>query len=674
MKKILPILLSVLLLAASIGTLTASADAYAVGISDLIGITSENNTASGAPVVYSGFSVPVDNGVICTLSFAITVTGTTPVRTYHAFVNGQADDGVLKFNYSPATDFATAFLSLTEGHYDEVLLKGTSDDGAEYDIVRFTDFTVTAPVHSIDDSDIPVEYTPVWELTATDLANAISTNRCTVSYNEAGYVTYACTEKGDPYGNYISAAKTKVGRFLLVKYNNHTAVPRMQVYIAQDAGITSDVNMIEFDIASNRSGWTYVIVDLAENAFYDAATQAISYLRFDILEARNVNGGAYKFTGDEQIDVAYIKGFTTLTGLTGWLSENELHAVEKTATLDASQVKAADGGFTFTDEKGETHAVKDNGDGTYGYTFTAMDVHTPIVAKPVLIFDGSRLCGDGQNSMSADFDLSKGYTTMTAEAPDPYVMLTSMPIGAARWLAVRYRTDRADDQADFFMSSANPVPVGGDSLRFDVIGDGQWHTKIIDLASCGIATLDTDTFDLNYLRFDFFVHAEDESAVMDVDYVAFFDNEEAALQFNHELKIYAVTFVANNQIVAKIEFEAGAAYVKAPPVPEKEGYIGKWADYTMKDANFTVKAVYTEIEPPTEAPTDAPTEAPTEPLTEAPTEAPTAAASSTEAEQPTEAPTEPATEPQKSGCKSAAAGLAVLLVTAAAAVALRRKH
>lgn len=161
MKKALSILLAVFLLTAALGTLTASAASFEVTVSDLIGIEPAEKTEPDAAVVYDGGSVAADNGVTCTLSFAVTVTGTERVRVYHAFVNGQADDSVLRFNYTEVSDCTTVFLTLAEGHYDEVLLKGTAEDGFETDIVRFTDLTVTAPVHSIDDSGIPVEYAPV---------------------------------------------------------------------------------------------------------------------------------------------------------------------------------------------------------------------------------------------------------------------------------------------------------------------------------------------------------------------------------------------------------------------------------------------------------------------------------------------------------------------------------
>ena len=109
----------------------------------------------------------------------------------------------------------------------------------------------------------------VFVIVASALAQGSSLNAVTVTENDFGYVTFTARQTGDPYLNYIGGTSTKVGRWLLVKYNNHSVIPRMQLYMAQGAGITSDNNMIEFPIAANGSGWTYVIVDMATNQFYD---------------------------------------------------------------------------------------------------------------------------------------------------------------------------------------------------------------------------------------------------------------------------------------------------------------------------------------------------------------------------------------------------------------------
>ncbi len=139
-------------------------------------------------------------------------------------------------------------------------------------------------------------------------------------------------------------------------------------------------------------------------------------------------------------------------------------------------------------------------------------------------------------------------------------------------------------------------------------------------------------------------------------------------------KVFTATFVANNQVVAKVEFRAGATSVEEPAVPERQGFTGAWAPYTVEDKNFTVRAVYTLI--PVDTETD--TETATEPATSAEPVTTTAPGSETGAPS-TSADTAKETETGKTGggCSSAVGdGLALtaLMTVLAAATLRRRKH
>ena len=152
-----------------------------------------------------------------------------------------------------------------------------------------------------------------------------------------------------------------------------------------------------------------------------------------------------------------------------------------------------------------------------------------------------------------------------------------------------------------------------------------------------------------------------------------------------EPETYTITFVAGSQIVDRVTFVAGATSVQEPPVPEKEGYTGAWAPYTMKDVNFTVKAVYTAIELETETET----EVLTEKVTETETDATIGAVTEPETEKVTEAKTDAVTEPVKDtatetdtasasgtseGCSSVLGFGALSLITVAAAFVCGKKH
>ncbi|MBR4766548.1 MAG: Ig-like domain repeat protein [Clostridia bacterium] len=59
---------------------------------------------------------------------------------------------------------------------------------------------------------------------------------------------------------------------------------------------------------------------------------------------------------------------------------------------------------------------------------------------------------------------------------------------------------------------------------------------------------------------------------------------------------YKATFVdENGKTVETRDYTVTTASIDEPAVPEKEGYEGKWEDYTLKIGGITVKPVYTEI-------------------------------------------------------------------------------
>ncbi len=686
MKKLFAVLIAITMLLSAIGVLavTVSADeAYTVVVTEQAGFSTETTSTTNEPVVFAGGSAATDAVVSATCSYLVEVTAVsaTAVRKYTLIVDGTEHAAWIQANYNAGSNKTTVFITLPEGTYTEVIARGTDEEGVSMDILKFTNITVTAAENTVPD-DKEVDYTPCWTLSASALSEGNPVNRCGVALSELGYVTFTATTSGDPYLQYIGGTATKVGRWLLVKYNNHSVIPRMQLYMAQAAGITSDNNMIEFPIAANGSGWTYAIVDMATNQFYDKENQTVQHFRFDPLEARNWSGGSYQFTGEESIDVAYIMGFTTRAGLMGYLEANELHDVTKTAVLKESQVTMNGDKATYTDENGVTWDVTKNEDGTYSYTFEKKDVRIPCDTTPKMILDGSRLTIGNVNAATLEMDSATGITTVNVTGADPYATFFSESRTAGRYMAFRYKTT-VQDKTEFFLSSTEAGPTGGQSFMRELNADGAWHTDIVDLSTMGVSTLNTETYELKFLRVDFFDGAS--SGTMELEFIAFFDSEDAAYQYMHEYKTYTATFMANGKVVERVIFEAGATSIKEPAVPEKEGFTGKWKAYTLANKNLTIMAEYTLIEKPTTATeTDAPkptdTEEPTstkEEPTSAQTTATEAQTSAPDSGTPAPTGTNATTAAGKTsgGCKSVLGGLSVLLIAAGAAVTLaKRKH
>ncbi|MGN0824380.1 MAG: hypothetical protein ACI4MB_04855 [Candidatus Coproplasma sp.] len=63
-----------------------------------------------------------------------------------------------------------------------------------------------------------------------------------------------------------------------------------------------------------------------------------------------------------------------------------------------------------------------------------------------------------------------------------------------------------------------------------------------------------------------------------------------------ETKTYTVTFMAEGVKVDVVNYQEGDLSVTEPAVPTKEGYTGRWEEYTLSTGNITVNAIYTAID------------------------------------------------------------------------------
>lgn len=61
----------------------------------------------------------------------------------------------------------------------------------------------------------------------------------------------------------------------------------------------------------------------------------------------------------------------------------------------------------------------------------------------------------------------------------------------------------------------------------------------------------------------------------------------------YTLKEYTATFMADGEVVGTTTFTVEDERLTEPPVPEKEGFFGRWEDYEITDSDITVNAIYT---------------------------------------------------------------------------------
>lgn len=58
---------------------------------------------------------------------------------------------------------------------------------------------------------------------------------------------------------------------------------------------------------------------------------------------------------------------------------------------------------------------------------------------------------------------------------------------------------------------------------------------------------------------------------------------------------YYVTFVADEKVVAKVEYNVEDTEITVPPPPKKEKFTVKWEEFVLTSGNITVQAVYTPL-------------------------------------------------------------------------------
>ena len=115
-----------------------------------------------------------------------------------------------------------------------------------------------------------------------------------------------------------------------------------------------------------------------------------------------------------------------------------------------------------------------------------------LVAAPTTCHDWNRQ-SDWQFNIDGDFEgwtpngylkaeVKEGLLLGEATGPDPVIQGPGVQIEADRIqrLTIRMRSE-SDDHAQLFWSTATSSISEGNSLRFKVIGDGQFHDYVLDL-------------------------------------------------------------------------------------------------------------------------------------------------------------------------------------------------
>lgn len=318
--------------------------------------------------------------------------------------------------------------------------------------------------------------------------------------------------------------------------------------------------------------------------------------------------------------------------------------------------------------------------GKYIYDVTLTYVQTPSIPLvpaeilPVYIVDGEALNtqSTASETETSVYSYENGYITYTSTGGDPRSASHLVPAGTTlgRYMVIRYRTS-ASSHGEVFVGSGTDA-TSDSNVSFQYVQDGNWHYVVVDLFQS--ADFDRETCVVNHFRNDYLRSADS----IDIEYYAFFNNYDEAVFYAEENlhvlpeapAVYIATFIADDQVVGTVEFVEGTTSINAPAVPEKEGYTGVWEEYTLSDADITIKAVYTEIAENTDPESQPEAQPETQPETgDAETNA---SIENPETNVPVSEPITEETQPvaEKEGCKSVIGTASVLALTALAGVGI----
>lgn len=577
-----------------------------------------NTTVSGTPLVERELSNLKDGeDLIITFDeipageYCFEVKMLTPGdKAYTGFnsANGGATPGTVSFRNGAVNDAQLVAGYLTTG-------VGLKDVGNEYGMDVTFEYDFTRHYDSVTES-----------LGLNNLSGVNLTDLC-----DQGYLTITSTSN-DPYFAFgvNPSVTSNLMDHLVIKYRTTSKAKSGELFVERTDGATwgnpyEKTNMI-WDWTADGE-WQIAIID-ASSRWGNAYDVYLKNIRFDPLEKPEGT--------DETIDVAYIKFFANAKAANAY--------AETEYTTDGDQL-----------------VVK-----------SPLRPIDPTTVKPVILIEGEALNVTGGNQMSnATYDYNAGCITLTAKGSDPNYFLYRESTKVAPFMAIKYRTTSRNVEGEIFAGSVQKGPNGrSDTLKFDYITDGQWHTAIIDLRK--IADYNATTNTVNYIRFDF-LHSDSglsSTAYLDVEFIGFFNSVDEATVYPHtppaERNLHTATFVVNGMKLYTVEFRAGDASLDEPVVPILPGMIGTWEVYTLGDADITVNAIYT---PATETVVPDVPELPSENGTEEP-----------ETNVPVDTPAEPddtdETQPSdKKGCRSSIGfGLTSLFLLAAVTVALRKKE
>ncbi len=161
----------------------------------------------------------------------------------------------------------------------------------------------------------------------------------------------------------------------------------------------------------------------------------------------------------------------------------------------------------------------------------AVDPNAPVFFVPAA--DMASSIPGSPDIVDAVLSNDRSYVTVTTgQVGDPYYqmpMINKNKGYVAKYVVIKYRTLSDTIRGESFIGSGAGPCGQGDHIPYEMINDGRWHLAILDLSQAP-AIVDGA---INYLRLDFFAGGQDN--VIDLAYVAAFNSEQAAIDYDAKL-------------------------------------------------------------------------------------------------------------------------------------------
>ena len=378
--------------------------------------------------------------------------------------------------------------------------------------------------------------------------------------------------------NLFSENESETGQYIVIKYrlpnSNEKDIQYLEFWASTEFDSPSQAKKyfrIKSSALYSDGDWHVAIIDLtnwnqdvfkpSEDGKYYA-----KYFRFDVFNS--------KIGPNTSIDIALLAMGASLETILQQFPDMETASIYTTDTQKTT-VSIATG--EVVDEEIGTPGEDEEEDSSGSETVEKIGITHEVLAPEIYAKAQAGALKGKLELLEND-----GYTRFYSSTQHREVYFTAFKkdgVPSGQYLIIKYRTKDPKARFEIWASTENLGATGGDNkilLQKDgfIVADGEWHTLILDLDGWNTVSDYKGVYDINYIRFDLFDYdapAQDESAWIDIAFMAFSDDYDTAIDYDESAKTVLVysgsslTTVdkSNRKVGVTHEMSAADVYAKA---------------------------------------------------------------------------------------------------------------